>query len=55
MQSIINFILLRFSINARITTFRFLERLYSKFVYKNLITYAFYLFKYKLFLKFCEL
>ena len=33
MQSIINFILLRFSISARIAAFKPLERLYQKFVY----------------------
>ena len=47
--------LLRFSINARITAFRSFKRFYQKFVYKNLTTYAFYPFKYKLFSKFREL
>ena len=45
MQSIINFMLLRFSVSARITAFRPFERLYQKFVYTNLTSFALYSFK----------
>ena len=45
MKSIINLKLLRFSISARIATFRSLERPHQKFIYINLTSFAPYPFK----------
>ena len=48
MQLIINFMSLRFSVSVRIAAFRPFERLYQKFVYINLTSFALYLLKNKI-------